>query len=223
MDAFVITVQEMLETVSSTPQKNHPKTGDIRKIAADLFKSLDDQSKAHVFMLCETLLMHNDWAMGVIAYDFAYRMRKYYEIDDFNRFESWLNQYVSGWGDCDDFCTHAFGSLLNQYPILFDKVCLWTTHDAFWVRRAAAVIMIPMIRKGHVNFIQPFKISDALMHDTEPLVLKGYGWMLKVLSTKHEDAVFEYLVKHQDTMPRVSYRYAMEKMSPERKARLIAL
>lgn len=28
-----------------------------------------------------------------------------------------IKDYVRGWGGCDDFCTHAFGELLNHVNI----------------------------------------------------------------------------------------------------------
>jgi len=63
----------------------------------------------------------------------------------------------------------------------------------------------------------PLRISDILMKDEHDLVRKGYGWMLKILSIKEPSLVFEYLLKNKTVMPRVSYRYALEKMDIEKK------
>jgi len=60
--------------------------------------------------------------MGVIAFDFAYRMRRQYDNNTFAVFESWLEKYVRGWGDCDDFCTHAFGELICQNTKLVSRI-----------------------------------------------------------------------------------------------------
>ncbi|MDD4614505.1 MAG: DNA alkylation repair protein, partial [Caldisericia bacterium] len=53
--------------------------------------------------------------------------------------------------------------------------------------------------------------------DTDDMVQKGYGWLLKVASQTHETEVFEYVIKYKSTMPRTALRYAIEKMPPERK------
>ena len=63
--------------------------------------------------------------------------------------------------------------------------------------------------------LDPFLIADKLMHDEHYLVLKGYGWLLKVFSQYNEDAVFDYLMKHKQQMPRIAFRYALEKMPNE--------
>jgi hypothetical protein len=45
--------------------------------------------------------------------------------------------------------------------------------------------------------------------------------VIKVLSTKEPQLVYDYLVKFKDIMPRVSFRYALEKMDVDRKIELM--
>jgi len=59
------------------------------------------------------------------------------------------------------------------------------------------------------------------MKDEHHLVLKGYGWMLKVLSQVEKDKVYEYLLKNKNIMPRVAFRYALEKVDEETRRRLM--
>ena len=199
----------------------HMKTGDIRAISARLYSTLEDKSGTDVFPICNKLLELRDWRLSVIAYDWAYRLRKQYRPETFDLFEEWLIQYVRGWGDCDDFCTHAFGELLCQYPELMNRILPWVSREEFWMRRAAAVILILPIRKGIYLGLQPYHIADLLMQDEHYLVLKGYGWMLKVLSQEEPDAVYDYLLRNQTQMPRLAYRYALEKLSPDMKSKLM--
>lgn len=198
------------------------KTNEVRKISSKLFRSLDNKDISNVFFICEELLKENDWPLGVIAYDWAYRVRKQYNNETYDIFYRWLEKYVHGWGDCDDFCTHAFGDLIRQDKKLFNKVLNWTSHPEFWVRRAAAVVLIPAISHEDYKEIDPFRISDLLINDEHHLVRKGYGWMLKVLSTKEEAKVYSYLERNKNIMPRVAFRYALEKMDKERIKQLMA-
>ena len=145
MNEIVSAAKTELEIVSNTPTGNHLKTGDIRKISAKLFKDVKDKPIEYVFSVCGELLEQHNWPMGVIAYDFAYRMMKHYNDKTFGIFESWLERYVRGWGDCDDFCTHAFGELICQSTRLAENVIAWTRRDEFWIRRAGAVVLIPTI------------------------------------------------------------------------------
>jgi 3-methyladenine DNA glycosylase AlkD len=214
-------VSEARNHLHNLSKENGLTTGKVRSISSVMYKSLEDKSIDNVFTLCEGLLDEHEWALGVIAYDWAYRVRKQYNDKTFYIFENWLKKYVTGWGDCDDFCTHAFGELLSQNNELFSQVFKWTNHPDFFVRRAAAVILIYPIKNNKYQNLDPFLISDTLMDDSHHLVLKGYGWMLKVLSGNEQDNVYEYLMKNKNTMPRVSFRYALEKLDMGLKLRLM--
>jgi len=217
MNDIIVIIKKELEKIKTTTQGEHLKTGDIRKLSTRIFRSIKDKTKEDIFKICDELLKQRNWAMGVIAFDFAYRIKKQYDKNTFAIFEHWLEEYVRGWGDCDDFCTHAFGELICQNTKLASKVVKWTKRDEFWMRRASAVILIPSIFQNKYKETNPLKISDILMLDEHDLVRKGYGWMLKILSIKEPKLVFEYLLKNKEIMPRISYRYALEKMEKNKK------
>lgn len=65
--------------------------------------------------------------------------------------------------------------------------------------------------------------ANRLMLDEHDLVLKGYGWMLKVLSQVDQRCVMEYLIKNHERMPRVVYRYALEKFDKETRNKLMKM
>lgn len=214
-------VEKAQKWVRQSSGETRPTTGKVREISASLYKELADTSIDHVFHLCEQLLDERSWALNIIAYDWAYRVRSQYNDSTFSVFEHWLKHYVRDWDDCDDFCTHALGVLISQKNELFKEVMKWTEHPDFWVRRGAAVSLIYSIRKGTYDGLHPLLISDALLNDDHYLVLKGYGWMLKVLSQKEPDKVYRYLLEHKADMPRLSFRYAMEKMGKDMKDTLM--
>jgi len=62
-----------------------------------------------------------------------------------------------------------------------------------------------------------FEISDILLLDSEDMVQKGYGWLLKVASNNHQKEVFNYVMKNKSVMPRTALRYAIEKMPKDLK------
>jgi 3-methyladenine DNA glycosylase AlkD len=67
-----------------------------------------------------------------------------------------------------------------------------------------------------------FEISDLLMTDTDDLVQKGYGWLLKEASNRYQKDVFAYVMEHKDMMPRTALRYAIEKMPKVMKKQAMA-
>ena len=216
-------IYEMERLAENIPDGKHIITGDIRKLSARLYKKLSDRTIDNVLCLCEELLEERSWGLGVIAFDWAYRVREQYTEDTYDTFYHWLKKYVRGWGDCDDFCTHAFGELLRRYKALFVKIKEWTKDDDFWVRRASAVVLIPAIAHNDYEGIEPLVISDLLLSDEHDLVQKGYGWMLKSLSKSDMETVKDYLIENHKEMPRTAYRYALEKFDKDTRKELMSL
>jgi len=99
----------------------------------------------------------------------------------------------------------------------------WISHPNFAVRRAAAVILIYPINKDKHLGLNPLKIADLLIKDEHDLVQKGYGWMLKVLSQKEPQLVINYMKSKYTIMPRVAFRYAIEKLDNQTKLDLMSL
>lgn len=187
------------------------RTPIVRKISAKYFKKVKKLGKKEIFKLCEELLQLGYGEYRMIAFDWADRVKKDYRASDFSTFERWLKKYVSNWAACDVFCTRAFGRLLVQYPELIPKVKKWTNSKNRWLRRASAVILIPLVKdKKYLN--HAFQTADKLLMDSDDLVQKGYGWMLKVASDFHQKQVFDYVMGQKHRMPRTALRYAIEKM-----------
>ncbi|MGN0479473.1 MAG: DNA alkylation repair protein [Hominenteromicrobium sp.] len=222
-DIVLRAMEEIEKLAEDVPAGKHIVTGDLRRLSARLFRELKGLPIGAVLPLCEALLEKRAWAPGVIAFDWAYRLRAQYTADVYDVFYRWLKAYVRGWGDCDDFCTHAFGELLRQNPALFARVLTWTADSDFWVRRASAVVLIPSILKEQYKGLNPYEISDALMTDPHDLVQKGYGWMLKCLSQVEPESVRRYLTAHHAVMPRTAYRCALEKFDPQTRKALMEL
>jgi 3-methyladenine DNA glycosylase AlkD len=80
------------------------------------------------------------------------------------------------------------------------------------------VTLILPARKG-LFLKEVFEISDRLLEDGDDMVQKGYGWMLKEASKKHQPEVFDYVMGKKALMPRTALRYAIEKMPAEMRRR----
>lgn len=85
------------------------------------------------------------------------------------------------------------------------------------MRRAAAVSLIVPAKHGkYVDDV--LEIADLLLTDNDDMVRKGYGWLLKEASRKHQNKVFDYVMRNRKSMPRTALRYAIELMPKELKA-----
>ena len=189
------------------------KNGEVKKIAAAAFREIRQLPKAAIFSLCEDLLRTDISEETFVALEWAQRLEKSYEYDDFAVFERWLNTWVTNWAACDTLCNHPVGSMVVKYPAYVDRLKVWTASPNRWVRRGAAVSLVIPTRRG--LFLEDvFDIATRLMEDTDDLVRKGCGWMLKEAARIHCDEVHAFIVGNKARMPRTTLRYAVENMPP---------
>ena len=207
------------------------KMAEVRKIANAGFQQIRECPKETIYELCEEFWKSGYLEEAVIACAWSESQYKKYEPDDFAVFERWLNRYVTNWADCDTLCNHTIGSFVMMYPEYIAKLKEWAKAPNRWLRRGAAVTLIIPARKGmFLNDI--FEIADTLLPDTDDLIQKGYGWLLKAASMsetfvkesnetkeEHLEAVFNYVMKNKAIMSRTALRYAIEKMPADLKTR----
>lgn len=194
----------------------------VRKIANKYFAEIKDLEKKQIFKLSEELLKSGYNEEATIAFQWAYALRKKFQLSDFKIFESWLKKYVDNWGKCDDYCTHVLGEFILQYPKYLPQLNVWAKSKNRWVRRAAAVILIYPVRYKEDYLKKVFAIADILLMDEDDLVQKGYGWMLKEAGNKYQKQVFIYVMKNKHKMPRTALRYAIEKMPQNLRQKALA-
>ncbi|MEA2007452.1 MAG: DNA alkylation repair protein [Patescibacteria group bacterium] len=186
---------------------------DTRAIVAKYYGEVRGLSMEDLFGVCEKLLKTGLMECGTIAFDWVYRRKREFKKNDFVIFECWLKKYVKNWAHCDDFCTHAVGALLFQFPDLLKKSKMWTKSSNRWMRRSAAVTLIYHSKQKEKKFLRDmFWVADKMLVDEDDLVQKGYGWMLKEAANFWQREVFEYVMKNREDMPRTALRYAIEKM-----------
>ncbi len=187
------------------------RTPAIHKVAGIHYKTIKTRPVDERFSICRQLLETGIYEHKIMAFRWAFLARKEYQKKHLEIFSGWLNTYVDDWIDCDDLCIHVIGEFFMMFPDTAKTVTQWTRSSNYWVRRGAAVSLVLPARKGQQKALV-FKIADLLLDDTEDLVRKGYGWLLKEASKTYPDDVFDFVMDRQDRMPRVSFRYAIEKL-----------
>lgn len=187
------------------------RSKEMNKLVSKFWKEIKTWDKDNIWELCNQLWETGILENGHLACKFAFKVGKRLTPDDFNIFEKWLITYIYNWAHCDDLCTKALGDILHQHPELLIRTLPWGRSDNQWLRRGFAVSLIPSLKYGN-NLEHAFHVAKTLLQDEEDLVLKGYGWMLKVASQQNPNEVFEFILTHRETMPRVALRYAIEKL-----------
>jgi 3-methyladenine DNA glycosylase AlkD len=143
------------------------------------------------------------------------RMRRRLTTAHFDLLNSWVD-HLTNWANTDDLSTWLIAETVRKDPGLHTRLLEWTASENRWRRRAAAVSLVPIARRGRM-LGEALAITDRLMTDDDDMVQKGVGWLLKEASREHPDEIREHLLRWREEAPALTLRYASEKLSREKR------
>ncbi len=122
---------------------------------------------------------------------------------------------INNWDLVDISCREVVGGYLLATGDWSPLTALAISED-LWERRIAMVSTWTFIRVGQLE--PTFTIAELQLGDEHDLMHKAVGWMLREAGKKDEAALEEFLAQHAGQIPRTALRYAIERMSAERRA-----
>jgi len=88
-------------------------------------------------------------------------------------------------------------------------------------RRTAIVSTLYFIGKGDLD--DAFKLAEIMLYDKEDLIHKANGWALRFAGDKDRKRLLAFLDRYAASMPRVTLRYAIEKMDKKQREHYLKL
>lgn len=124
------------------------------------------------------------------------------------------SRYVNNWDLVDSSAPYIVGAFLykRERSILYE---LAQSH-LLWERRIAIMATFHFIK--HDQYDDTLHIAKLLLNDTEDLIHKAVGWMLREVGKRDRAAETAFLKEHYHKMPRIMLRYAIEKFSAEERS-----
>jgi 3-methyladenine DNA glycosylase AlkD len=113
---------------------------------------------------------------------------------------------VNNWDLVDVSCKDIVG----VYVLEKDRKILYklAKSKSLWERRIAIMSTFAFIRKG--DYTDILRIAEILLSDSEDLIHKATGWMLREIYKRDPKAVSLFLESYASIMPRTMLRYAIE-------------
>ena len=122
-------------------------------------------------------------------------------------------KYVNNWDLVDSSAHYIVG------PWLIDKdrsiLYKFANSKNLWERRISIMSTFHFIK--NYEFRDTLKLSEILINDTEDLIHKAVGWMLREIGNRNQAVEEKYLRQHYNKMPRTMLRYSIEKFSKARR------
>ena len=129
-------------------------------------------------------------------------------------YQSYLRntRYINSWDLVDSSAPQIVGGFLYDKDRKVLSKLAASRH--LWERRIAIMATFHFIRRGENR--DTLKLASILLPDTEDLVHKAVGWMLREVGKRNLKSAEDFLREHYRRMPRTMLRYAIERF-PERK------
>lgn len=126
-------------------------------------------------------------------------------------------EYINNW----DLVDISAGKIVGAYLFNYDRKPLYllTKSDDLWERRIGIMSTSYFITKN--DFTDTLKIAEMLLEDTEDLIHKAAGWMLREIGKRDIKTEESFLKRHYHKMPRTMLRYAIEKFPEEKRQRYL--
>lgn len=165
--------------------------------------------------------IHEMRAGAVSIMDFQARDKKTTDARRKELFDLYMKRHdcINNWDLVDRSAPYVVGGYLIDKPrkILY-KLAISKNP---WERRTSIVSTYFFIRKGEVA--DTFAIAELLIDDEHELVQKATGSWLREAGKKDPKKLIALLDRHAATMPRITLRYALEKLSKKQKEYYMSL
>ena len=165
--------------------------------------------------------IHEVRAGAVSIMDFQARDKKTSDLRRKELFELYLRRHdrINNWDLVDRSALFVIGSyLLNKPRNILYKLA---RSKNIWERRTAIVSTGYFLRQGDIS--DTFRIAEILANDKADLINKAVGGWIREAGKQDAERLYEFLDEHAAKMPRVSLRYAIEKLSLSQRKKYLAM
>ena len=126
------------------------------------------------------------------------------------------------WAYVDPLSIYLTGSLVERFPELTSTLDRWSTDDDFWVRRSAMLALLIPLRQGEGDFDRFGRYADGMLEEKEFFIRKAIGWVLREVSKKRPDLVFDWVAPRTNRASGVTMREAVKYLPAARQEVLMS-
>ncbi len=212
--------QQRFFTSEQRPDSYGVPSPAVKRIAQDVYRQIKLWPASQRDRLCTELWKSaKNEECALVCYVYK-RFAKQCGAREFRVFTRWLDRYVHNWGHTDGLSLWLLGASIANDPALIPQLYKWTASKNRWKRRAAAVALVPSARRG-LHTPEIFRVAQPLIPDSDDMVQKGVGWLLKETYPKKPAETVKFLLPWAGKASRVVLRYAAEKMNPTDRAKIL--
>ena len=129
---------------------------------------------------------------------------------------------INNWDLVDTSARDIVGAYIYEHQELLPTLDKLAESNMLWERRIAMIATFYFLTKSEPDVT--IHIATKLLSDTEDLMHKAVGWMLREMGKRCDTQVLlEFLDTHAHIMPRTALRYAIEHLDDTTRRHYLAL
>jgi len=196
----------------------------MRDLAKSVYRAhRGDWSIDNAMAFADLLIRDRHLEAKCVGIEVVARYRRDFSPPLLTAWKRWLaKNYSANWATTDALCGILIGPLLVMFPAQAPQMRVWSRDRNLWVRRASAVGLIALARKGEALDIL-YGVARQLHADREDLIQKAVGWMLREAGKADERRLENYLRANGPSIPRTTVRYAIERFPEGKRRTLLAI
>ncbi|MDP9252759.1 MAG: DNA alkylation repair protein, partial [Chloroflexota bacterium] len=170
---------------------------EIRRAANDFARTHRDLSRAQLRAIVDEL-----WSTDVFELRSAgvALLSRHAELLQ-ERDPPWLLGFVrrsKTWAHVDWLAADVIGGVVGKSRTALKRLPAWARDENFWVRRTALLAQLRQLSHEAGDFKLFARLAAPMLGEREIFIRKAIGWVLREVSKKRPQLVFEFLREHRD-------------------------
>jgi 3-methyladenine DNA glycosylase AlkD len=157
----------------------------------------------------------------VAAIELLSRHKRLLTAEDLRLIESLIRRSYT-WAYVDALAIDIAGDLVEREPALVHELDRWAQDGDFWVRRAAMLALLRPLRRGDGDWERFTRYADAMLEEREFFIRKAIGWVLREVSKRRPELVYDWLLPRAARASGVTVREAVKYLSAEQRAEVLS-
>jgi 3-methyladenine DNA glycosylase AlkD len=186
-------------------------TPTVRRMASEIRKTdARDWQIRDAVVFADAMITQPELEAKVLGVCVLARFRGDFVPSLLERARRWLANHCTDWASTDALCGEIIGPLLISHPELVPRLRAWRRSRHLYVRRASAVALIPLLRRGEA-LDDGYDAALTLGGDPHHLLQKAAGWVLREAGKRDMGRLEAFLRKDGPRLSRTTISYAAER------------
>ncbi len=191
----------------------------VNRLGQDTMRRVRSSGLPLAMAIADPLFRSGNIEEGVIANIILSAQARLIGGVEFEVFAVWV-KHLTNPLNTDSLSSHLISRSLAGKPSLVNTLKEWAKDQSIWMRRAAPMSFVPLVREG--RFVtDSLSVCEILIGDDDYFVQQGVGNLLMEATRLNAERVVDFLQHRKNQTSSVILRLAATKLKPAQRSMLL--